>query len=68
MGRRSGGVVRQGVNGTAVHHAIGVAALRPDVQLEHRPVLFHRLQLNVVVEHKGVFPHPVFRVPANLLL
>ena len=72
VGGYAGGVVRQGVNGAAVDHAVGVLALGPDGQPEHRVVLFHQLHLNVIVVHEAVLFLPagdlLFQFVHTLLL
>ena len=61
VGRRAGGVVRQGVDGAAMNQPVGVVALRADVQLEDRPVFFHAFQLDIIMEHEGILPHSCLR-------
>ena len=51
-------VIRQRVQRTAVDHAVGVFALRTDVQAVHRPVLLHGLQFKKIMAGKGIFPQP----------
>ena len=42
MGGKAGGVVRHGVNGTAMDHTVGVLALRLDVQPEYGVIFLYR--------------------------
>ena len=61
MDGKAGGIVRHGINGAAVDHAVGVLALRPDVQPEHRLILLHRYHFNMIIHSELVarffFPH-----------
>ena len=59
VGGGAGGVVRQGIDGAAVDHAVGVFALRPDGQLEYRPVPFHGFHLDKIMVHEAVFLLPL---------
>ena len=57
MNGGSGGVVRQGVQRPAVDHAVGIQALRPDVQLAHGVVRVHGDPLVEIMVHEGVHGH-----------
>ena len=55
MGGKAGGVVRHGVNGTAMDHTVGVLALRLDVQPEYGVIFLYHDHLNMVVSGKESF-------------
>ena len=55
MGGKAGGVVRHGVNGTAMDHTVGVLALRLDVQPEYGVIFLYHDHLNMVVSGKEIF-------------
>ena len=55
VGGKAGGVVCHGVNSAAVDHAIGVLALRLDIQPEYGVVFLYHDHLNMVVSGKEIF-------------
>ena len=55
MGGKAGGVVRHGVNGTAMDHTVGVLALRLDVQPEYGVIFLYHDHFNMVVSGKEIF-------------
>ena len=55
VGGKAGGVVCHGVDSAAVDHAIGVFALRLDVQPEYGVIFLYHDHLNMVVSGKEIF-------------
>ena len=55
VGGKAGGVVCHGVDSAAVDHAIGVFALRLDIQPEYGVVFLYHDHLNMVVSGKEIF-------------
>ena len=55
VGGKAGGVVCHGVDSAAVDHAIGVFALRLDVQPEYGVIFLYHDHFNMVVSGKEIF-------------
>ena len=55
VGGKAGGVVCHGVDSAAVDHAIGVFALRLDIQPEYGVVFLHHDHFDMVVSGKEIF-------------
>ena len=55
VGGKAGGVVCHGVDSAAVDHAIGVFALRLDIQPEYGVVFLYHDHFNMVVSGKEIF-------------
>ena len=55
VGGKAGGVVCHGVDGAAVDHAIGVFALRLDIQPEYGVIFLYHDHFNMVVSGKEIF-------------
>ena len=55
VGGKAGGVVCHGVDSAAVDHAVGVLALRLDIQPEYGVVFLYHDHFNMVVSGKEIF-------------
>ena len=55
VGGKAGGVVCHGVDSAAVDHAIGVFALRLDIQPEYGVIFLYHDHFNMVVSGKEIF-------------